>query len=155
MPDRGASQLGDAGASGVKSAAPPAADASASERVEVLLRSRPYIVLLITAAILGVPVSALAFGFLKLTTSIVTWVYTDMPHGLGFSSTPTWWPLLPLTLAGLVVGATVRYLPGAGGEVPADGFKAGAAPVPDAATELKDGISSGLSLGIPSVCAQF
>lgn len=131
MPDRGASGPGDVGARNVTPAGPPAANPSASERserIEVLLRSRSYIVLLITAAILGVPVSALAFGFLKLTTSIVTWVYTDLPHGLGFSSTPTWWPLLPLAVAGLVVGATVRYLPGHGGEVPADGFKAGAAP---------------------------
>jgi H+/Cl- antiporter ClcA len=102
--------------------------ADRNERVEVLLRSRSYVVLLITAAILGVPVAALAFGFLKLTTSIVTWVYTDLPHGLGFSSTPTWWPLLPLTVAGLVVGTIVRYLPGHGGEVPADGFRAGGGP---------------------------
>jgi hypothetical protein len=34
---------------------------------------------------------------------------------------PTWWPLLPLALASVAVGAMVRYLPGAGGEVPADG----------------------------------
>lgn len=116
------------GAPDARTAGPTPAGADQTERVEALLRSRPYVVLLITAAILGVPVSALAFGFLKLTTSIVTWVYTDLPHALGFSSTPTWWPLLPLAVAGLVVGATVRYLPGAGGEVPADGFNAGGGP---------------------------
>jgi H+/Cl- antiporter ClcA len=128
VPDHGTAHPGDAGTPDVKPAGTPSADASASERVEVLLRSRPYIVLLITAAILGVPVSALAFGFLKLTTSIETWVYTDLPHGVGFVSEPNWWPLLPLTVAGLVVGAIVRYLPGHGGEVPADGFHAGAGP---------------------------
>jgi H+/Cl- antiporter ClcA len=134
--------------------ASPPADASPAadhnERVEVLLRSRPYIVLLITAAILGAAVSALAFGFLKLSTSIVTWVYTDLPHGLGFASAPTWWPLLPLAVAGLVVGATVRYLPGAGGEVPADGFKAGGAP-PAASTLIGIAVAALASISLGPV----
>ena len=125
--------------------ASPTADRN--ERVEVLLRSRPYVVLLIMAAILGAPVAALAFGFLKLTTSIVTWVYTDLPHGLGFSSAPTWWPLLPLALAGLVVGATVRYLPGAGGEVPADGFKAGGVPAASTLIGIAVAAIASISLG--------
>jgi H+/Cl- antiporter ClcA len=121
-----------------------------NEHLEVLLRSRPYIVLLITAAILGAAVSALAFGFLKLSTSIVTWVYTDLPHGLGFSSAPTWWPLLPLAVAGLVVGTTVRYLPGAGGEVPADGFKAGGAP-PAASTLIGIAVAALASISLGPV----
>lgn len=115
--------------------------------MEVLLRSRPYVVLLITAAILGVPIAALAYGFLQLITSIVTWVYTDLPHGLGFSSTPTWWPLLPLAVAGLVVGATVRYLPGAGGEVPADGFHAGGPPAAKALIGIAIAAIASISLG--------
>jgi H+/Cl- antiporter ClcA len=126
--DSSPSPSGPSSAANTSSDARSTPDRDASERLEVLLRSRPYIVLLITAALLGVPVSALAFGFLKLTTSIVTWVYTDLPHGLGFATAPTWWPLPPLALAGLLVGVIVRYLPGHGGEVPADGFNAGAGP---------------------------
>ncbi len=34
--------------------------------------------------------------------------------------------ILPLALAGLLVAATIRYLPGKGGHSPADGFKVGA-----------------------------
>src|SRR5215472_4459792 len=42
-------------------------------------------------------------------------VFTSLPSGLGFHGEPLWWPLLPLTLAGLPVGLTIRYLPGKGG----------------------------------------
>ena len=35
---------------------------------------------------------------------------------------------LPLALAGVLVGLTLRYLPGTGGHSPADGFKAGEGP---------------------------
>src|SRR5207302_10559756 len=37
-------------------------------------------------------------------------------------------PILPLALAGVLVGLTLRYLPGTGGHSPADGFKAGEGP---------------------------
>ena len=50
-------------------------------------------------------------------------VYTQLPSGLGFHGEPLWWPFLPLALAGLLVGLTIRYLPGRGGHSPADGFK--------------------------------
>lgn len=90
-----------------------------------VLRSRRYLGLLAFAAILGVPVAAAAYWFLKLVDNMQTWVYTDLPDDLGFHGEPTWWPLLPLSVAGLVVGLTIRYLPGHGGESPAEGFKAG------------------------------
>ena len=54
-----------------------------------------------------------------------TWVFTDLPKGLGFHGEPPWWPLLPLAVAGAIVGATIRYLPGRGGHSPADGFHPG------------------------------
>ena len=56
------------------------------------------------------------------------------PKELGFHAEPLWWPILPLALAGLLVGLTLRYLPGTGGHSPADGFKAGG--VPPSAIEL-------------------
>ena len=90
-----------------------------------LLRSRSYLGLLALAAIIGVPVSALAYGFLALVSQMQKWIFTSLPRGLGFGSQPLWWPVPALALAGLLVALTIRYLPGTGGRSPADGFKAG------------------------------
>jgi H+/Cl- antiporter ClcA len=95
-----------------------------------MLRTRRYVVLLVLAAILGVPIAAGAYYFLWLVTHVEEWVFSDLPDGLGFDGEPTWWPVLPLFVAGLVVGATIRYLPGRGGRSPADQFKAGESPAP-------------------------
>lgn len=95
-----------------------------------LLRERRYVALLVLAAILGVPIAAIAFGFLKLVDVLQKAVFTQLPSGLGFHGEPLWWPLLPLALAGLLVGLIIRYLPGKGGHSPADGFHAGGAPTP-------------------------
>src|SRR6201996_6457659 len=90
-----------------------------------LLRTRPYLVLLVFAAILGVPIAAIAYGFLKLVAVLQNAVFTQLPSGLGFHGEPLWWPLLPLAVAGVLVALTIRYLPGKGGHSPADGFHAG------------------------------
>jgi H+/Cl- antiporter ClcA len=92
------------------------------------LRSRSYLALLALAAIIGVPISAAAYGFLALVTKMQGWVFTDLPKALGFHAEPLWWPVLPLVLAGVLVSLTIRYLPGNGGHSPADGFKGGAGP---------------------------
>jgi H+/Cl- antiporter ClcA len=113
-----------------------------------LLRSRGYVALLILAAIIGVPVSAVAYGFLKLIDVLQTWLFTDLPKELGFHGTPPWWPLPLLAVAGLLVALAIRYLPGTGGHSPADGFKAGGAP---AAIELPGVVLAALatlSLGV-------
>jgi len=96
-----------------------------------LLRTRGYLALLVLAAILGVPIAAAAFGFLKLVDVIQKAVFTQLPSGLGFDGEPLWWPLLPLALAGVLVALTIRYLPGKGGHSPADGFKPRGAVTPD------------------------
>src|SRR5580693_5377096 len=93
-----------------------------------LLRSRSYVALLVLAAIIGAPVSAVAYFFLALVGKMQGWVFTDLPKGLGFHAEPLWWPLLPLAVAGVLVALTIRYLPGTGGHSPADGFKAGEGP---------------------------
>jgi H+/Cl- antiporter ClcA len=93
-----------------------------------LLRSRSYVALLVLAAIIGVPISAAAYFFLALVSKLQVWIFTDLPKGVGFDSEPLWWPLLPLLLAGVLVGLTIRYLPGKGGHSPADGFKMGEGP---------------------------
>jgi H+/Cl- antiporter ClcA len=94
-----------------------------------LLRSRSYLQLLVLAAIIGAPISAVAYGFLALVAKLQTWIFTDLPSGLGFHGEPLWWPIPPLVLAGLLVALTIRYLPGTGGHSPADGFKTGGPPV--------------------------
>ena len=93
-----------------------------------LLRSKSYLVLLVLAALVGVPVSAAAYFFLALVSKLQGWIFTSLPKDLGFHAEPLWWPILPLALAGVLVGLTLRYLPGTGGHSPADGFKAGGGP---------------------------
>ena len=92
---------------------------------QALLKSRSYVALLVLAAIVGVPVSAVAWGFLALVSKLQGWIFTDLPKGLGFQGEPPWWPVPCLMLAGLLVALAIRYLPGTGGHSPADGFKAG------------------------------
>lgn len=98
---------------------------------EVVLRSRSYGALLVLAAIIGVPVSAVAFGFLALVSKLQGWIFTNLPHGLGFHQEPLWWPIPPLVLAGVLTALAIRYLPGTGGHSPTNRFKAsGGAPQP-------------------------
>jgi len=93
-----------------------------------LLRSPRYLGLLVLAAIIGAPISAIAYFFLALVSKLQGWISTDLPRGLGFHAEPLWWPVPPLLLAGILVSLTIRYLPGRGGRSPADGFKAGEGP---------------------------
>jgi H+/Cl- antiporter ClcA len=93
-----------------------------------MLRSRAYVQLLILAALLGAPVSAVAYFFLKLVALLQEWIFTSLPKEVGFAGTPAWWPLPILAIAGVLVGATITYLPGPAGHKPAEGFKAGGAP---------------------------
>ena len=95
-----------------------------------LLRSRNYVGLLVVAAVLGVPVSAAAYGFLALVNYLQKEIFTHLPHGLGFQATPVWWPLPVLAVGGLIAAAAIRYLPGDGGPSPAGGFKMHGAPTP-------------------------
>jgi H+/Cl- antiporter ClcA len=88
-----------------------------------LLRSRAYVRLLVLAALIGVPISAVAYGFLKLVAWLQESLFTDLPESLGFDAPPTWWPLPLLALSGLLVALALLHLPGTGGHSPADGFK--------------------------------
>jgi H+/Cl- antiporter ClcA len=106
----------------------PTADGAAPDPQQ-LLRSRSYVQLLVLAALMGLPVSALAYGFLALADWLQDAFFTDLPTDLGFASAPAWWPLPLLTLSGLLAALAIRRLPGTGGHSPADGFKA-AGPVP-------------------------
>jgi H+/Cl- antiporter ClcA len=95
-----------------------------------MLRSRAYAGLLLVAAILGVPISAAAFGFLALVSYLQEELFTHLPHGLGFATVPAWWPLPMLVIGGVLAGMAIRYLPGNGGPSPAGGFKFHPPPTP-------------------------
>ncbi|GAA2151750.1 chloride channel protein [Nocardioides koreensis] len=89
-----------------------------------LLRSRGYVTILVVAALLGAPVALVSYWFLQLATHLQQWMYDDLPEAAGLGS-PAWWPVPVLVTGGVLVALTVRYLPGHGGETPADGFRAG------------------------------
>jgi len=89
-------------------------------------REKSYVVLLLIAAVVGLLVSVLAYNFLLLITNIQTWVFTDIPKHFTTHAMVTWWPIIPLIVAGLVVGLAIRCLPGTGGEVPIEGFNVNA-----------------------------
>ena len=96
---------------------------TAPESPQALLRSRGYVRLLVLAALLGVVVSAAAYGFLALVNYLQQEIFTHLPHGLGFAAEPAWWPLPVLVLGGVLAALAIVYLPGRGGHSPADGFK--------------------------------
>jgi H+/Cl- antiporter ClcA len=113
------------------SAASPATGSPAMDPVAVM-RSKPYLSALLFAAILGIPISALAYLFLALVAEIQEFVFTDLPADIFPGGGPAWWPVPWLTLCGLLTGLTIRYLPGNGGHSPAFGFHAGGGPPVDA-----------------------
>ena len=67
-----------------------------------LLRSRAYVRLLVVAAILGVPISAAAWGFLVVVDYLQKELFIHLPHGLGYSTAPAWWPLPMLVIGGVL-----------------------------------------------------
>jgi H+/Cl- antiporter ClcA len=95
-----------------------------------ILRSRAYVGLLAVAAILGVPISAAAYGFLALVDYLQKELFTHLPHGLGFSTVPVWWPLPMLVIGGVLAALAIRYLPGDGGPSAAAGFGVHPPPTP-------------------------
>lgn len=113
-----------------------------------VLRSRRYLALLALAAVLGVPISAIAYGFLVLVGVVQRWAFNDLPAQVGLTGPPAWWTLLPLGVAGLIVGLVVRYLPGHGGESPADGFHAGGFPEPAALGGIVAAAVASIGLGV-------
>jgi H+/Cl- antiporter ClcA len=90
--------------------------------------TRGYLVVLAVATVIGVPVSAVAFGFLAVVDRLQRLVYTDLPRGLGFAGTPPWWPVPMLALAGALVALTIRHMPGTGGHEPSEGLSTRGAP---------------------------
>ena len=106
---------------------------------------------LLLAAILGVPIAAVAYGFLALVEAIQDFVFVDLPGDVFTGGTPAWWPVPWLLLCGLLTAATIRYLPGNGGHSPALGFVTGGPPrnrdIPAIALAALTTLSLGAVLG--------
>jgi len=105
---------------------PPAPEGAPPDPM-ALLRTSAYVRLLVLAALIGLPVSALAYGFLELVAELQSLLFDDLPGWLGFDSPPTWWPVPLLAVSGLLTALAIRELPGQGGHSPVDGLKAGGA----------------------------
>jgi H+/Cl- antiporter ClcA len=115
-----------------------------------LMRSKQFVVVLVIAAVIGVFVSFVSWGFLELIHQIQEGIFTRLPNRLGFDGAPWWWPLPICTVAGLPIAYAIVRLPGRGGHVPAKGLQAGAtAPnmVPGIALAAVATLGFGLVLG--------
>lgn len=120
---------------------PPSADAES-----VAVYSRGYLTLLLISALLGIPISVVAFGFLAAVHQLEQLVWDTLPEALGYAAPPAWWPVLAVGLAGLLVALAVTRLPGRGGHVPADGLGGGATP-PSALPGVLLAAAASLGLG--------
>ena len=96
------------------------ADAEKDTGAELVavLTSRGYRGLLVVAAIIGIPVALVAYGFLALVHWLEHVVWTSVPDALGMSEPAWWYGVIVLALAGLLVGLAIKKLPGVGGHNP-------------------------------------
>ena len=97
----------------------PASDPAA------VIRSRAYLSALVLAALLGIPISAIAYGFLALVSKSSSSCSTTCPATSSPAARRPGGRCPWLVLCGLLTGLTIRYLPGNGGHSPAFGFKTG------------------------------
>jgi len=131
-------------------ASEPAPAPAAAPDPAAILRSRNFVAVLVIAAVLGVVVSLVSWGFLELVHQIQVGVFTDLPDALGYTTPPWWYYLVVLGLAGVPVAFAVARLPGHGGHIPAYGLQAGGnepAYVPGVALAALATLGLGLVLG--------
>jgi H+/Cl- antiporter ClcA len=95
-----------------------------------VIRSKEYLRALVLAALIALPIAAVAYGFLALIDWLQEAVFIDLPSGLGFDSPPIWWPIPLLATSGVLVALCIRSLPGNCGHSPSGGFQQGAPTLP-------------------------
>lgn len=93
-----------------------------------IIRSRSYIGALVLAAVLGAPISVVAYGFLALVQVVQQFLFVQLPGAMYTGPAPAWWPVPFLVVCGVLTALTIRYLPGNGGHSPAFGFVTGGGP---------------------------
>jgi len=153
---RGLMSEGTEAAPGAPAAPHPAAPAprtpgsAAPADLLAVVRTPGYLRILLVAAVIGAPISALAYGFVVLFEHLQVWLFESLPKTAGFSQPPRWWPVPLMLVGGAVVGLVIRFLPGRGGHEPVEGLSASpAAPstLPGALTAALATLSFGLVLG--------
>lgn len=97
-----------------------------------MLRRPAYLKGLVFCAIIGIPVSLIAFWFLAGIHALEHVVWTTWPHDLGHADPPWWWALPMSVVPAVGVALVVLYLPGRGGHIPALGLSAGGDPTASA-----------------------
>ena len=96
------------------------------ERVDAVIDSKPFFVPLVLAAIVGLGVSLVAWGFLELIYQMQEELFVHIPSGLGYHNGPPLWEmLLVLGIAGAIVAFAIVRLPGRGGHIPVLGLSTG------------------------------
>ena len=85
------------------------------------MASKRFLALLVLAAILGVVASLAAWCFLEVAHQANVGAYESLPDLLGFDSTPLWWSIPLLAIAGLIVAFAIHRMPGRGGHCPPSG----------------------------------
>ena len=108
-----------------RTGASPSSATGAPGDLTSVLRTRGYHVLLLAAALIGVPIAFIAFGFLATVTAMEKWVWQTLPTNLGWDQPKAWYAVLVLGLAGVLVGLVVAKLPGRGGHIPVHGMGGG------------------------------
>jgi len=108
-----------------------AADQPAAPDPLEVVKSKEYARGLVLAALIALPVAAVAYGFLVLVDWLQEALFTDLPEGLGFESTPIWWSIPLLATSGLLVALCIRSLPGNCGHSPSGGFQQGTPALPN------------------------
>ncbi|OKK21888.1 chloride channel core [Streptomyces sp. CB00455] len=92
-----------------------------ADRLREILRAPGYFTVLAFSALVGIPVSLIAFWFLVALHELERLLWADLPHRLTWDTPPWWWPLPLLLVAGTAVALVAGHLRGAGGPVPGSG----------------------------------
>lgn len=99
------------------------------EQVDALVRSRPFVGLLVISAVVGLVVSLAAWCFLEGTVQLQKLFFDHLPKDLGYDAgPPLWYLLIVLGIGGVIVGWAIARLPGNGGHIPVHGLSADGGP---------------------------
>ncbi|MCC3293553.1 ion channel protein [Arthrobacter sp. zg-Y411] len=114
-------------------------------------RVRMLLALAGPAVLFGVVSALVLFGLDRLSLLLEHWVWADLPAAVGADPAGGWWILGTLTVTGLAVGLTVRFVPGHAGPDSA-AAELGGPPlppgvVPGLALAAVLGLAGGVSLG--------
>src|SRR4051812_5053054 len=88
-------------------------------RTDARGQERAYMRTLVVAAVMGVPVAAIALLFTSVLHGLTHLVWTSIPHDLGWDE-PAWWYVLLVPVIGGAFVAAALLLPGRGGHPPTE-----------------------------------